>query len=209
MAQAKLYQRPQVFPDAPAPLVLRLAPVVKMTELQFFKLCQLNDILRLERTSEGDLVIMGPAGGETSRGNAELTRQVANWTAADGTGVVFDATAGFRLPNGATRSPDAAWLLRSRWEALPLQQRRRFAPICPDFVVELRSPSDSLHFLQGKMQEYIDNGARLGWLIDALQRQVYLYRPGVPVERLDDPRTLSGDPVLPGLVLDLSRIWSD
>jgi Uma2 family endonuclease len=188
------------------PLVLHLAPVIEVSDQQFFELCQLNRDLCIERTSQGDLVIMPPTGGETGRMNFELTALFGRWVQADGTGVGFDSSTGFTLPNGATRSPDLAWVKRQRWEALTPEQRRGFAPLCPDFVLELRSPSDALAYMQAKMQEYLDNGAQLGWLIDPIERKVYVYRPRAPVECLDDPSTLSGDPVLPGFVLDLRRV---
>lgn len=189
------------------PLVLRLAPVLELSDQQLFDLCQVNDLLRIERTCKGDLVIMPPVGGESSRSNIKVTTPLEVWAEADGTGFAFESSAGFTLPNRAVRSPDAAWIKRERWEALPLDQRKVFAPICPDFVVELRSPSDRLADLEAKMREYIENGARMGWLIDPLQRRVYVYRPGAPVERLDNPRTVSGDPVMPGFILDLRKVW--
>jgi Uma2 family endonuclease len=195
------------FVESP-PLVLRLAPVIDMSDEQFFALCQLNRDLRLERTSQGDLVIMPPTGGETGRTNFRLTGAFYRWVEADGTGVGFDSSTGFTLPNGATRSPDLAWLKRERWEALTTEQRRQFPPLCPDFVLELRSPSDGLATVQAKMQEYLDNGAQLGWLIDPIERKVYVYRPRAPVECLDNPQTVSGDPVLPGFVLEPGRVWN-
>jgi Uma2 family endonuclease len=125
-----------------------------------------------------------------------------------GTGVVFDSSTGFTLPNGAKRSPNAAWCPRTRWEALTREQRRRFPPLCPDFVVELRSPSDPLEALQEKLEEYITNGSQLGWLLDPEERKFYIYRPGSDVVCLENPESVSGDPVLPGFVLDLATIWS-
>jgi Uma2 family endonuclease len=190
------------------PLVLRLAPVIDMSDEQFFDLCQLNRDLRLERTSQGDLVIMPPTGGETGRTNFKLTQVFGNWVDADGTGVGFDSSTGFALPNGAKRSPDLAWVKRDRWEALTPEQRKGFAPLCPDFVMELRSPSDALEYVQTKMQEYLDNDAKLGWLIDPIEKKVYTYRPQAAVECLDNPQTISGDPVLPGFVLELGRVWN-
>jgi Uma2 family endonuclease len=191
------------------PLVLRLAPVINMSDEQFFELCHLNRDLRLERTSQGDLVIMPPTGGETGRTNFKLTQVFGNWVDVDGTGVGFDSSTGFTLPNGAKRSPDLAWVQCERWEALTPEQRRQFPPLCPDFVLELRSPSDALATVQAKMQEYLDNGARLGWLIDPIEKKVYTYRPQAPVECLDNPQTVSGDPVLPGFVLELGRVWDN
>jgi Uma2 family endonuclease len=190
------------------PLVLRLAPVIDMSDEQFFELCQLNRDLRLERTSQGDLVIMPPTGGEIGRTNFELTGLFEHWVHADGSGVGFDSSTGFTLPNGATRSPDLAWVKRKRWEALTPQQRQQFPPLCPDFVLELRSPSDALATVQAKMYEYLDNGAQLGWLIDPIEKKVYTYRPQAAVECLDNPQTISGDPVLPGFVLELGRVWN-
>jgi Uma2 family endonuclease len=190
------------------PVVLRLAPVVAMSDQQFFDFCQLNRDLRIERTSEGDLVIMPPTGGETGRINFELTGLFGHWVHADGTGVGFDSSTGFTLPNGAMRSPDLAWVKRERWEGLTPEQRKVFSPLCPDFVLELRSPSGALATVQAKMQEYVDNGARLGWLIDPIAQKVYIYRPQAPVECLDNPQIISGDPVLPGFVLELGRVWN-
>jgi Uma2 family endonuclease len=190
------------------PLVLHLAPVIDMSDEQFFELCQLNRDLRLERTSQGDLEIMPPTGSETGRMNFELTGVFSLWVHADGSGVGFDSSTGFTLPNGAKRSPDLAWVRRSRWEALTQEQRAGFAPLCPDFVVELRSPSDALEYVQAKMQEYLDNGAQLGWLIDPIEKKVYIYRPQAPLACLDNPQTISGDPVLPSFVLELGKVWN-
>lgn len=190
------------------PLVLRLEPVVRLTEEQFFELCQLNGELRIERTCEGDLLIMPPAGGESSNQNFKLTGCFSRWVDEDGRGIGFDSSGGFILPNRAMRSPDLAWVERSRWEGLKREERKKFVPLCPDFAVELRSPSDRLRDVQAKMEEYIENGLKLGWLIDPLEKRVYIYRPGMPVERLDDPRTVSGDPFLPGFVLEVAKLWS-
>lgn len=189
------------------PLVLQMSPVIEMTDDQFFEFCQLNRDLRIERSTKGELIIMSPTGSETGNRNFDFIVQLGIWARQDGTGIGFDSSAGFTLPNGATRSPDAAWIKLERWNALPPEQRVKFAPICPDFVVELRSPSDNLQPLEDKLQEYIANGASLGWLIDRKNRKVYLYRPQQEVECLDNPSTLSGDPVLSGFVLDLSKIW--
>ncbi|MEQ8386489.1 MAG: Uma2 family endonuclease [Coleofasciculus sp. A1-SPW-01] len=190
-----------------SPLVLHLQPIINLTDEQFFEFCQINRDLRIERMATGELLIMPPTGSDTGNRNAKLNQQLANWTDADGTGIEFDSSSGFTLPNGAKVSPDAAWVKLERWNALTPEQQNTFAPICPDFVVELRSASDNLTPLKTKMQEYIDNGALLGWLIDRKKRQVYIYRPGVAVECLDNPATVSGESVLPGFVLDLSKIW--
>ncbi|MBI3325116.1 MAG: Uma2 family endonuclease [Nitrospinae bacterium] len=190
-----------------APLILRLQPVIKLTNDQLFELCQINEDLWIERTAEGDLVIMPPEGGETNNRSITLITWLTQWAWQDGTGVTFGSSGGFLLPNGAMRAPDAAWVLRSRLAPLTAEQKQKFLPLCPDFVVEIRSPSDRLSMTQAKMQEYMDNGARLGWLIDSASRVVYVYRPNQPVERLEHPATLAGDPVLPGFVLDLQNIW--
>ena len=193
--------------DGHPPLVIRLRPVLELTEDQLLELSSINRDLRLELTARGDLIVMPPAGGEIGERNAELTMQLGVWAKRDGTGVIFDSSTGFTLPNGAISSPDAAWVERSRLEALTAEQRRKFLPLCPDFAIELRSPTDRLNVLQDKMQEYLDNGMRLGWLIDPEQRRVYVYRPETSVQQLENPETISGDPILPGFVLDLREIW--
>jgi Uma2 family endonuclease len=188
-------------------LTLHLSPAVELTDEQFFGLCQLNSDLRLERTAEGDIVVMPPTGGETSNRNGEITRQLGNWTKRDGTGAAFESSAGFKLPNGADRSPDAAWVSHERLAQLRPEEKRRFVPLCPDFVIELISPTDSLGATQGKMIEYIENGALLGFLIHPDARRVYVYRPGATVEELKDITEVSGEPELPGFTLDLREIW--
>lgn len=190
-----------------AALMLHLRPVVELDENLFFGLAGLNRDLRMELTAKGDLVVMPPAGGESSQRNAEITMQLGSWAKRDGTGATFDSSGGFVLPNGAVRSPDASWVERSRLAMLTDEQRKKFLPLCPDFVIELRSPSDSLRFLQDKMREYIENGAKLGWIIDPESRRVYVYNPDGSIRELEAPETLSGDPVLTGFVLDLREIW--
>jgi Uma2 family endonuclease len=172
----------------------------------FWELCAVNRDLRLERTAEGVLIAMTPAGAGSGGRNLRLSQRLANWSDQDGTGEPFDSSAGFTLPNGAVRSPDASWIRRERWDVLNRDQQERFAPICPDFVAELRSPSDSKTAMRAKMAEYLANGARLGWLIDPLDSTVEIYRPGRDVEVLANPKTLSGEDVLPGLVLELKGI---
>ena len=179
----------------------------QLTNEQFARLCQENPELRLELTAQKELVIMPPAGSETGLRNNEFSYALTVWTKSDGTGLAFDSSTGFTLPSGAIRSPDASWVKRERWNALTPEQRRGFAPLCPDFVVELRSRTDRLVNLHEKMQEYIDNGARLGWLIDSLEKRVYVYRPHQPVEVLDNPTTLTGDPLLPGFVFSVQELW--
>jgi Uma2 family endonuclease len=189
-------------------IALNLRPTLQLTDEVFEQLCQQNPNLRLERTAQGELIAMSPAGSESGYRNADLLGQLWQWNRQRQLGIVFDSSAGFTLPNGAIRSPDAAWIEQSRWERLTPEQRRKFAPICPDFVLELKSPSDDLASLQAKLQEYIDNGAQLGWLIDPETQQVYVYRPGQTVQTLERPASLAGDPVLPSLVMDFTLIWS-
>lgn len=189
------------------PIQLHFGADLRLDDDELFRFCQLNRELSIERSANGDLDIMTPVGGEGSSRNAELTFALVRWSREDGTGVAFDSSAGFLLPNGAMRSPDAAWLEQSRWEELTREQREKFVPLCPDFVVELRSRSDALAALQSKMAEWIDNGARLGWLVDPENRAVQVYRPGRDVEILEDPDRVSGEPELPGFVLELDVIW--
>jgi Uma2 family endonuclease len=180
---------------------------VPLTDEQFFQLCQDNRDLKFERNANGDLIIMTPTGGETGHRNIEIAYQVQAWSRQNNLGIAFDSSTGFRLPNGADRSPDAAWVARERWEALTAEQRTRFVPLCPDFIIELRSPSDSLVKLRRKMAEYRNNGTRLGLLIDRVSRSVEIYRPGQGVEILNNPATISGEDVLPGFVLMMEPIW--
>jgi len=188
-------------------LTVNFNSVIKLTDEQFYQLCQDNETLRFERNSKGELIIMPPTGGETSNRNAGLTAQIWVWNEQTQLGKVFDSSGGFKLPNGADRSPDASWVKLERWNALTPEQKTKFAPLCPDFVVELLSPSDSLKDTQEKMKEYRDNGARLGWLINRKSRQVEIYRQGQDVEVLESPASLSGEDVLPGFVLNLEPIW--
>ncbi len=179
----------------------------QLTDEQFYQLCQDNRDLRLERNRHGDLLIMPPTGGETSNKNLRILQQLGMWTDENNTGIAFDSSGGFKLPNGADRSPDAAWIPKEKWENLTPEQRQKFLPFCPDFLIELRSPSDNLNALQKKMEEYIKNGTKLAWLINPQDRQVEVYRKGQAVERLDDPQILSGESILPNFVLKLEKIW--
>jgi len=179
---------------------------IDLTDEQYFQMCQNNRDLRFERTAKGVLLIMPPTGGETSNRNGRLNQQLFNWSDSNELGIAFDSNGGFKLANGADRSPDASWVKIDRWNALTPEQREKFLPLCPDFVVELRSPSDSLTELREKMQEYIANGTRLVWLIDRKNKRVEIYRPNQEVEILENPATLSGEDVLPGFVLDLNPI---
>lgn len=189
------------------PMVIHLGPMQhKITDDEFFEFSMLNKDWRIEMTGEGEMIIMLPTGGETGKRNFKLAVEFGIWTKTDGTGEGFDSSTVFKLPNGAKRSPDLSWIRRDRWEALSTKQRKKFPPICPDFVVELRSDSDKLDVLKAKMGEYIANGAQLGWLIDPLDNKVYVYRPATEVEVLSKPKTLSGEPVLKGLEISLAGI---
>lgn len=189
-------------------LTLQMPPFTHMNHDQFFDFCQQHKDLRIERTQEGDVIIMPPTGGTTSWRNSELTTVFVLWARQNGEGFIFDSSGGFILPNGAERSPDVAWVRKSRLTALTPQQKDAFLPVCPDFVLELRSPSDSLITLQNKMEEYVANGVQLGWLLDPRTQTVYIYRPGKDYEYVEHPATLAGDPELPGLVVDLQPIWN-
>lgn len=189
-------------------IVLRMPPQLQMTDEQFFEFCQVNRDLHIERNKFGELLIMPPTGSDSGNREARIIQQLMNWADEDGTGIAFSSSAGFTLSTGAERSPDASWIQLERWNSLTPEQQQKFAPICPDFVVELRSPSDNLKPLQEKMAEYMkEPGIQLGWLIDRKNRQVYIYRPNQAVEILDNPATISGDPVLPGFILNLSKVW--
>ena len=186
---------------------IHLKPAIELTDDEFFALCQLNRDLRLERNAEGDIKVMPPTGGETGNRNAEITGQLVIWTKQDGTGAAFDSSTGFKLPNGADRSPDAAWVQKSRLAVLTQEEKEKFLPLCPDFVIELLSPSDELEEVKAKMDEYIENGARLGWLLEPRSRRVYVYRPGESVIMIENTGQISGEPELPGFVLNLREIW--
>lgn len=189
-------------------LVFDFSPLAtKVSDEEFAELCRRNPELQMERTSEGELVIMSPTGGKPGRRNAKLITQGTIWAEQDGTGQVFDSSTLFTLPNGAKRSPDLSWIRNERWEALSPEQQEQFPPLCPDFVVELRSKTDSLKSLTEKMEEYIANGAQLGWLIDPFGRRVHVYRPGLVAEILDDPETVSGEPLLNGFILEVRTLW--
>ena len=187
-------------------LTLTLDPVVRLTHEQFYELCKVNQNLRLERSSTGELILMPPTGWESGRQNSKLNLRVGLWAEQDGTGIVFDSSTGFSLPNEADRSPDVAWVEKSRIEAIT-PDPARFLPLAPDFVIELRSATDKLITLERKMAEYRDCGVRLGWLIDPAEKQVQIYRLGRPTEYLNQPAQLSGEDVLPGFVLTLSEVW--
>lgn len=190
-------------------MVLKVAPAFRVTDEEFFAFCQQNPDWNIEKNAQGEWIFMPPTGGTTGDKSSEINYQLRGWMYRTGTGRAFDSSTGFVLPNGATRSPDAAWVRQGRLGALTPEQRQAFLPLCPDFVVELRSRTDSLTELQAKMTEYRDNGAELGWLIDPHSdpQTVYVYRPGRDVEEVERPDQLSADPELPGFTLDLRPIW--
>ena len=189
-------------------MTLQLDPVIELDNDQLFELCGRNRDLRIERTATGELILMSPAGGKTADRNAEIITQLRLWAKHDGAGRSFDSSGGFTLPSGAMRSPDAAWVEKTRLRSLSEEQREKFLPLCPTFVIELRSPSDTLSSVQDKMTEYLDHGALLGWLIDPTRRRVHIYRPDVEVQVLEHPSSVAGDPELPGFVLDLGEVWN-
>ena len=189
-------------------VILQIPKSLKFTDDKFVEIVAANKDLRLELSSQGELSIMSPTGGETGDRNLELGGQVWFWNRQNGLGKAFDSSTGFKLPNGATRSPDVSWIKIERWNALTPEQRKRFLPLCPDFVIELVSESDDLADTQAKMREYIANGLRLGWLINPKNKQVEIYRPNQEIEVLQSPANLSGENVLPGFILDLQPIFS-
>jgi Uma2 family endonuclease len=189
-------------------VILQIPKSLKFTDDKFVEMVAANKDLRLELSSQGELSIMSPTGGETGDRNLELGGQVWFWNRQNGLGKAFDSSTGFKLPNGATRSPDVSWIKMERWNALTPEQRKRFLPLCPDFVIELVSESDDLADTQAKMREYIANGLRLGWLINPKNKQVEIYRPNQEIEVLQSPANLSGENVLPGFILDLQPIFS-
>ncbi|MFN5515485.1 MAG: Uma2 family endonuclease [Cyanobacteriota bacterium] len=186
---------------------LKIPPALNWDSEQFFQICQTNPDLNLERSAEGELLIMPPTGGETGRANAELLTEISIWNRKTQLGVVFDSSTCFRLPRGGDRSPDVAWIQAEHWNALTLEERRRFPPLCPDFVIELLSPSDRAPLTREKMAEFLASGLRLGWLINPQVKQVEIYRPDQPAEILEEPEELSGEGVLSGFTLNLTWLW--
>ncbi|MBC7805933.1 MAG: Uma2 family endonuclease [Akkermansiaceae bacterium] len=184
-----------------------------LTDEEFYEFCQRNSLLPIERNKERDIVVMAPADGFTSSRNFEFALYLGNWNnALPIPGIAFDSSGGFTLPNGAVRSPDASWVSAANWKAVPASLRSPAVPfshIAPDFVVEIMSPSDRLKKAQEKMDEYVANGVKLGWLIDRTNRTVYVYRPNTPMDTLSDPATLSGDPELPGLTVNMTRVFQE
>jgi Uma2 family endonuclease len=189
---------------------LNLPSTLKLTisHEQFVQLAWVNQNLQLERTATGELIVMPPTGSDTGNKNADILGQLWLWNRQTQLGQIFDSSSGFHLPNGADRSPDVSWISQDRWDTLTPEEKSGFAPLCPDFVLELRSKHDSLESLQQKMQEYQENGAKLGWLIDRSRKKVEIYRPKKSVEVQNSPNSLSGEDILPGFTLDLSEIWN-
>jgi Uma2 family endonuclease len=188
-------------------ITVNLNPIIQLTDNQFYQLCRENHEIKFERNADGKLLIISPTGGITGNINIEISADFGIWNRQNKLGVCFDSSTCFKLPNGANRSPDVAWIKKERWDTLTPEEQEKFPPIAPDFVLELMSPSDSLEDTQAKMREYINNGVRLGWLINRKMRQVEIYRLGKPVEILDLPQELSGEDVLPGFVLNLEIVW--
>ena len=188
------------------PIVMRLKPVLELSEDTFFHLAQLNKNLRVELNAEGDLIVMPPTGGNTGNRNSKLNHRLRGWAEEEGQGEVFDSSTGFRLPSGAVRSPDTSWVSKAKLAELTDAQMEKFPPLCPEFVLELRSPTDRLEVVKEKMQEYMDNGAELGWLLDPQERRVYIYT-SEGVEELEQPEKVEGTGVLEGFVLELKEIW--
>lgn len=190
------------------PIVLDFRDVLeKISDDEFENFCRHNPDVEFELTKEGELVIMPPTGGKTGNRNFSLIGYFFNWIEKDQSGVGFDSSTVFKLPNGAKRSPDLAWIKNERWENLTDEEQEKFPPICPDFVIELRSRSDSLKNLQNKMKEYVENGAALGWLIDPLEKKVHVYLPDTETEILDNPKQVSGEPLLKGFYLNVRKLW--
>ncbi|NER81460.1 MAG: Uma2 family endonuclease [Leptolyngbya sp. SIO1D8] len=189
------------------PLKVNLPMNSEMSAAEFYQFCRVNRDLRIERSATWEVIVMPPAFSGMGNRNLKIVQQLANWADQEGSGETFDSSSGFTLPNGATRSPDASWIRLARWNALTEAEKASFAPICSDFVVELKSSSDSLSGLKAKMEEYLANGATLGWLIDRQKRQVHIYRPNRETEILENPDAVSGDPEMPGFVLQMAKIW--
>jgi Uma2 family endonuclease len=187
--------------------VLNFNSVWEISDERFYRLCRNNPDIKFEYSNKGELIVMSPTGGETGKRNAEITAEFVIWNRKNGFGRIFDSSTGFKLPSGANRSPDVSWVRKERWESLHPEQREKFPPLAPDFVLELRSPTDNLKTLQEKMQEYMDNGVRMGWLIDCKNRRAEIWRQGRSPEILESPEILSGEDVLPGFVLDMGMIW--
>ena len=201
-----LVVEPEISTGTP-PIILQFEPALNLTEDQFFEFCQINRELILERTAQREVVIMSPLGGLSGRREAQINKQLANWAELNGTGEVFSPSTGYRLPDGSVRSPDASWVSFAQLKKLTADEAVKFLPLCPEFVIELRSPTDRVKYLQEKMADYMDNGAQMGLLIIPELKQVFVYRKNQPALQVDNCDTISCDPVLPGFELDLRKIW--
>ena len=188
-------------------ITVNFSPVVDISDEQFYQLCIYNPDTKFERNADGEIVIMPPTGGETGKRNSNLIIELGVWNRQTKLGEVFDSSTGYKLPNGANRSPDVSWIEKSRWDSLTPQQKEKFIPLAPDFALELMSPTDYLINTQAKLKEYLDNGVKLGWLINPKAKQVEIYRLGQDVELLDSPQAISGEDILPGFTLDLTNIF--
>ena len=192
---------------AEMPLPLRFRPETPMSDEELMRFCAANEAVRVERDANGEILVMTPAGSKTSQMNSRITRLLDEWAEEDGRGAAFDSNGGFTLPDGSMRAADAAWVDRKKWDALSARDQERFAPLCPDFVIELRSPNDSLTELRTKMEHWITNGARLGWLIDPENKAISIYRPGEEPEVLTHPTSVQGNGVMAGFELVMARVW--
>jgi Uma2 family endonuclease len=195
------------FSLAEVPLPLRLRTAVPMSDDELLRFCAVNESVRVERDANGDLSVMSPAGSESSGRNSEIIGDLVSWARRDGRGKVFDSNGGFTLPDGSMLAPDAAWIAYPRWNALTRDEQKRFAPICPDFIIELRSPTDSLPALEAKMELWIANGAELAWLIDPMRKVVSIYSPARPIQHMQDPMAVHGQSPIEGFILPLTEIW--
>src|SRR5258705_8114645 len=195
------------FALAEMPLPFRFRPETPMSDEELMRFCAANDFLRVERDANGEILVMTSAGSKTSHINSRITRLLDEWAEADGRGVAFDSNGGFSLPDGSMRAADAAWVARNQWDALTEAEQSRYAPLCPDFIIELRSPNDSLADLNKKMEQWTANGAQLGWLIDPENKTVSIYRPGEQPEILAHPSSVQGNGVMAGFELVMDRIW--
>ena len=195
------------FALAEMPLPLRFRPETPMSDEELMRFCAANDAVRVERDANGEILVITPAGSKTSRMNSRITRLLDEWAEEDGRGISFDSNGGFTLPDGSMRAADAAWVALPRWNALSDADQSRYAPLCPDFVIELRSPSDSFPELEEKMEQWIANGAQLAWLVDPIEQAVSIYRPGESPEVLHQPTSVQGSGVMAGFELVMARIW--
>ena len=189
-------------------LPLRIRLERPMTDEELLRFCAVNDSVRIERAPDGELIVMTPAGNRTGRKNTAIIRALDTWAEEDGRGYAFDSSTGFTLPDGSMRSPDAAWIQAARWDALSEEDKDRFSPICPDFIIEIRSKSDSLSVLEAKMEQWIGNGAQVAWLVDPIRRAVAIYRPGQEPEVLVQPTSVQGTGLVAGFELVMDRIWA-